>query len=769
LILFIITNTYSNALKACGPVDYSYHYFNLFVPEWLFGQEYRPTFTTTDNYYHIWTAPDYAEDNLRSWNSFFRQKPDQEALKRVLYGTYSEKYQYQERRKILNDHLFKDSQLPKSQITATLTYLNLALDLEDLADHTASDWYYDQEEGTLSDEGKQLLIRKIKAQFEAEKYPFLKDRYAYQLMKAYRYSDAPDKAIALFEKHFKTTQSTSFIHYWAMDHYAGMLLDKGDNANGYYHFLKVFESSRSRRHSAYYSFNIENQQDWDDTYALCEQPEEKALMHFMRGSQESTLGLNDARSIFSLLGNHEWLRLLLAREINKLESENFSYYGEQPIENLLKQLSQNGYLLVNDEQQAYARELLTFINTVYYNNRTDGFWVSAKAYLEFMTGSLSSAQSTIEMNAPLKAPYDKIAREINLAILIMEQENFTNEQENFIAKEIVSIFDDGAAKFYTDRNNEEFILDLLALKTRSTRPLLASMFARDQVYYEQDNPEIKTVEALLTLIRQNSHTQLEMLAMKHYFGDRRSWDTFRADTTASLKNMEFIALDIKGMLLMRDPEQLDEASAIFESIPDSFDVALKHNPFNMTMTDCVWDCPPRTSTSYTRNSFVRKLVEIRDLAKRSNSPTDYYLLGNAYYNMTYFGPAYYAMNYYRSGSSYDGFYDCQPALDFYKKAIKYAPGDEFAAKACFMAAKAEQNIFFVKKSAEMDPDTYWWGKYEVPDASYDPQEYRNFHQEIKAASYRTHFDQLKTKYKHTDYYKKAIRECKYLEYYSTRL
>lgn len=767
-LVFITSSLQPVALNACGPVDFSYHYFNLFVPEWLFDKEYEPTFATTHEYRHIWGTTDYANDNLRSWQSFL-PGVEKEALEYLLYDTYHQEYRSLGRRALVNEKIFERNSLGAKGPSAK-AYFNLALDLEKIANQPADAWYY-RTKDTLSSAGKEKLILDLKRQLEQEKFPFLEKRYAYQLMKAYRYTGQLDKAMQVYDKYFKEQEQKSMIDYWAMDHMAGMQLEKEENGKAYYHFLKVFQECRSRRYSAYYGFNISNEKDWQATYALCSTPEEKALMHFIRGSKEGALGLQDGKDIFSLLGNHEWLKLLVAREINKLEKENFNYFGEAPIADLLVRLHEEGHMLLNKEFHAYANELLRFVNTVYYNNRQDGFWTAAKAYLEFITGSLSTAKATLGANNSLKAPYSKIARELKLAMLIIEYDDFSVQQQDYIAAEMVDLFDDQATRWYTERNNQEFILELLAFKTGdSDQKMLSEMFARNILLNEKDNPEMSHIEELLSFVKQPAHTKLEFLALKHYFGIHHSFDDFLMDTTAYLEEMEYTLLDVKGTLLMRDPDQLEEALSIFQSLPDTFDYALQHNPFNMGIKDCVWDCLPSTSTSYTRNSFVEKLVEIKDKADRLHSPTDYYLLGNAYYNMTYFGPAYYLMSYFRSGSSYAGFYNCEAALDFYKNAIKYAPSNEFAAKACFMAAKAEQNLYFVQKTEQKDdPDQYWWGKYEVPDTYFDAERYKAFHREIKAAGYRTYYEKLNTVYKNTDYYQKAIRECKYFEYYTNRM
>ena len=752
--------------EACGPIDNYYHYFNLFVPEWLFGQEYSPVFYTTSEYGSIWSSPDYSGDNLASWMSFFRKGVNREALERVLTGRYTQKYGTVERDELIRSVLFQGSKLPAGQVKASQDYLLMALEIEKLANKAGQQWSYEPD--TMSQEEATILTGRLEAALKKERLPFLRERYAFQLVKSYRYNGQPEQAIAAFNTYFRSDKTEkSLIYYWALDHLAGLQLEQGAKGEGYYNFLTVFKQCRSRRHSAYYSFAIPSEKEWEATYALCENPEDKALMHFLRGSKDGVLGLSDGEQIFSLVGNHEWLRLLVAREINKLESLNLSYFSDEPIGQLFQSLEANGNLLKNREHAEYAGRLLQLASTLYYNYRSDPFWGATKAYLEFLLGRFDAARITLSENKDSKGPYEKINREIKLAIFLFEREQFSAAEEGHIAQEIVDIFDDGKATFYTDRNNEEFILDLLAYKARQRGDLLmAGLLGRSLLSDFKVDPGMSRVDSLLDFIRQPAHTGLELLAMKHYVGDRKEWQAYREDPGALLRELEFAVLDIKGTLLMREPARLEEALALFESLPDSagYDFPLQNNPFNMGIHDCVWDCPPRTRTSYTRNTFVKKLIEIRDIAIKTGSATDYYLLGNAYYNMSYFGPAYYLMNYFRSGSYFSGYSDNTQALEFYEKAIQYAPDREAAARACFMAAKAEQNLFFQYMTENRPDDGYWWGKYTIDDWNSDA--YAQFQQDIQDQGYRKYFERLRKEYKDTDYYQRAIRECKYLEYYA---
>lgn len=753
------------ALMACGPIDDSHHYFNLFVPEWLFDDAYSPTFYSASEYHHIWAEADYPDANLQSWQSFFEKPVPEDLLRKVLYDAWVEGYQNVERSVLVKSVLFDGAMVSIPKQEATKPYLLLALEMEQLANRPQSTWGYQGQEkmdaATAAD-----LISRLKLAYQREKFSFLKNRYAYQLLKAYRYTGQLQQAADLYQKHFARLKQKDLISYWAMDHYGGILLQLGKNGEGYYHFLRVFREAPSRRHSAYYSFNIATEADWQATYANCQVPEEKALMHFIRGTKKDVLGLEDMQSMFGLIGNHEWVRLIMAREINKLEGANFNYYSGRPISELIKQATKGQPLFKNREYTDYAGQLLRFATTAYYNNRDDGFWALAKGYMEYLLGRLPTAKITLEGARNLSASELRLNEALLLAIQLMQQEApLSAEQENEIAQQLVDLFEDPSTQWSTIQHNQEFILELLAhRKAQAGAPLLARLLNREVLSTTKMNPALEEVDSLLAFIRQPSHTKLEMLALKHFTGNRQPWSSFLLRRGAALDSMQYEVLDIKGRLLMRDPAQLAAAAALFDSLPSAYNFPLEVNPFNMNLNDCV-HCVQPTSAAYTRNSFVHKLAEIYRIAQESNSPTDYYLLGNAYYNMTYFGPAYAVMNYYRSGSSYDGFYDTQPAMQFYDKAMKYATDQELAAQACFMAAKAQQKRYYVEQLPTLKDDYYYnkfviggWGSNGLTD-------FRSVQANMRARGYRSYFRRLEEQYARTRFFQRAIRECNYLNYY----
>jgi len=164
--------------------------------------------------------------------------------------------------------------------------------------------------------------------------------------------------------------------------------------------------------------------------------------------------------------------------------------------------------------------------------------------------------------------------------------------------------------------------------------------------------------------------------------------------------------------------------------------------------------------------FARRLLELHNKVKKDpGGARAWFLLGNAYYNITYFGKSWDLVGYFRSGSYYSGFTDCSRALSYYRKASTLAEDRELKAECLFMMAKCRQNMFDLKYNTE----DYGYGPgFEKGKKYIRENEYWKIEQEKQKMGYRQYFDILKYRFGNTRYYQNAIKECEYLRYYASR-
>ena len=211
--------------------------------------------------------------------------------------------------------------------------------------------------------------------------------------------------------------------------------------------------------------------------------------------------------------------------------------------------------------------------------------------------------------------------------------------------------------------------------------------------------------------------------------------------------------DIKGTIYLSQHK--------FKKAVDAFnngygDDPLQADPFIIHINDCI-DCDLRDKTSkdYTKKSFALRMLELDSLAEsdKDNSAQYYFLMANGLYNATLFGNCWDAVAYskdfdvwFRGELKDVESYDCSEAQKYYLRAMNLTSDNELAAKCCFMASKCEQNSFYID---------YAEGKIKIGQDGF----WKNY---AKAKlEYRKNFYIMRDKYSGTDFYKEALKECKY--------
>ena len=184
------------------------------------------------------------------------------------------------------------------------------------------------------------------------------------------------------------------------------------------------------------------------------------------------------------------------------------------------------------------------------------------------------------------------------------------------------------------------------------------------------------------------------------------------------------------------------------------DYILPANPFNGFIKDCN-DCQHAMpqKVKYSKLSFLEKVKEMQGkITKGEDVYNNALLIGNAFYNASYFGSirAFYynrIIGEYGLGISQENLgvlLSMQHAKKYYLLAQKHATTDEQRAKMAYLLAKIERNEFYTEEYFSK-PDNYWFG------ADYDDALFKDW----------KGFQELRNKYRHTQYYKEVIRECGY--------
>ena len=168
----------------------------------------------------------------------------------------------------------------------------------------------------------QFLIKDGLKAFKKTKSHYFRLRYAYQLIRMAHYKNDYQQALDLYDDLLpKTDNEPSIIEDWILGHKAGALMGLGQNVEAAYLYSKIFQNTPSKRVSAYQSFSIKTDEEWQACLKLCQSDAERAMLYALRANDPNSLAAEEMHKIYDLDPQNEYLELLLAREIHRLEKD----------------------------------------------------------------------------------------------------------------------------------------------------------------------------------------------------------------------------------------------------------------------------------------------------------------------------------------------------------------------------------------------------------------------------------------------------------------
>ncbi len=728
LVLFLINITGYQNINACGGWEEYDSYFRLFSPGYMLpDNEFGPITYSDEPWSNIenWFSFEAQHDNnIDSWKSYFNVSFSKKSIKEFIYDFEADyldrvkKSQEEATNDVLKWAVKNDKKL--------IDYIIFAKKCEAFCN--PPQYYYWEKKEEKDVNGMNELIQNGESLYSSSSLnPFLKERYAFQLVKLMRHAGAYDKCLSFGEKVLKSFSKKSMIYYWTLDHIAGVQLKKGYQTEALLKFIEVFQNCPSKRYSSYYSIDINTDEEWSDLYDACQTNQQKETMFFIRASHLGSIALSDIRSIYEINPNSVYLPALINREINKIESILLQNSKE---ENVYYQQYYNNKN-INSELTQYVDEFNLFLNKAIIEAKISDkdFWSISAAYTSFLINKPEDAEKLLSgVSDNISEGFSEQINIIKNVLLITDKNQTTTNRQNKL-KEIWDLEVEDFAFFFFQHasNNLPF-------------PLATG----DSNYDLRVNPETDKLEALVSLT--SNYQELTWYANhileNHYLRTSNQLNqSFNLDYLNEMLGTSYLAADRTVNAI----EAFSRLSDGFKENNESFN--LDYNPFNYLVNDNQWES--QKQTRYNKLKFANTLHTIEQKIKADEaSAIDYYLLGNAYYNTTYFGYAWDVKAYYWSGSYYTGVYDCSKAHKYYLTAAEKTEDREMQAKCYFLAAKANQNLYLTKKSNS----EYLW----ISD--FNEEELRN-------NGFRSEFEKLQESYNDTKFYSLIIDECKYFSYY----
>ncbi|MFN0276253.1 MAG: hypothetical protein ACKVPJ_10930 [Chitinophagales bacterium] len=725
------------------PWFYSYHYYNGGETDW--SEDYNAA-----NKFSIF---DGKEKNVSEWQRYFNNPAiTSEDIHAVIYETSLEAFNtfdnYLNNKGKLDGNWAQNSLLKswkQNKKNLSFEYLYFAKSIEPFVMEVD---YWE----TVTRDIEKLTSAKEHAlkRLEITKDPFLKMRYAYQAMRASHYTGSYSECRKIFERFVRNNNDSSQMYYWCLSLYAGAYWREGKFAEASYYNSIVFDKCLSRKLFSERDFWIDNETTWQKCLAMCKDDHEKNILWLLTGINQNNSAVPALYEMLKLDPSCDEIELLLAREMEKIQrnympvrwDDDFDVQGEydnnRPESNDLNEI----YIFIT---KGIATQKI----------KNPAFWQNAAAFIQYInkefescTKHLTLAKQSAGDNADLltQARIIHVMNEIDAAGKIDEsvEKNILGDVRWLYNRTERKRGDENIYFGYSQSGDAYRIVmhRLMKYYLAAGKPLQAEMCRNNAVaYYDiYEEPEKIPVDELYSYFTNKSNS-----AFDQFLADQYPYD---ADDM----------MEIKGSLLMQE-YKWNEAIMAFKKMQNSAaheKMQLPTDPFLIHINDC-HDCDfIDHPADYTKLSLCEKIVALERLlsAKDMNHAQTYHQLANAYYNISYWGNSWMALDYYRchgcETSSYDytgndwyiaDLYDVSKAMEYYQLAAGSTKDKEFIALNYFMLAKCEQNNYYVS------------------------EDYSDDNEKRLKINYRTNFDKLKLEYRKTAFYKEAIDECKYFEYY----
>lgn len=739
-------------LACAGGDDFADYFNSFFAPETSNAPASKPFFRSVHTFYgggenfydnyesnanniHVMDAA-----NIEDWKAFFSGKVATDDLKYIVYKSrigeidtcifYLKNNTYPIKDYLKNNTLIKYED--KAIVKEFLFYQGFAKRCEPFATFEKEWWIADDNNDPRKDlASMQLLISGGQKSLQSDKTPFIKQRYAFQIIRMMYQAGMYKESEAFFNKNSTLLLPENTIYYRALGYLAASKYKLGNFSEANYLYSIIYDNCDLMKKSSYLSFHPQDEYDWQGALNLAKTQREKEVLWHMLGIYVDPL--RAMTEIYKLNPKSDLLDLLLVRTVN-ISEEGFiryqSYWGERA--NTLAFNTENVDAITLDFIQKVA-------NTG--NTLKPYLWNLAAGYLNLINGNYKGAE-TYFANTESSVPRDNlVAEQIRAFRLISTVEQYAHpdiRSEEKLFNELSWIGNSKHHPALRQASINSWVLSRLSEKYFSWGDTVKAQCLdnnRNNNFYNTP----KNVDDLILLMDKPTKTNFETYILSVY--------PYQKPT---LINYKAIALIYQY--------KFEAALAMLDITPEAGSAELPADPFIIHINDC-HDCDFAADKDkvYTNYTFLKRLVELQKKAETDpKKAADYYFqLANGLYNMTFFGNAHdlfaspiinIQVGYMPWGSesteisTYPSLFDCSKAMEYYEKAMNASTDNEFKAKCCFMAAKCEQNQYYISKTYANDVL-------------------------FKNGNY---FKQLKNNFSKTRYYQEVINECGYFNKFALK-
>lgn len=647
----------------------------------------------------------YYDENNKQWLTYAKTLSDTLAIEEVLYNTNSDEY-FTLKDKLLESNAFL--RWAKGN-EAVLNYIDFAKKAEGNINVGAADWNSCFDCPTLSQgklkvkEGeyydynneypnvRREVIDEATVLFEKETDPFLKRRYAFQGVRLAYYGRDSASLTHSFQKGLANGPK-DWLYYDALMYEAS----GSHGAQLSFKLAQVFDKCPNKR---FRCVQLYDPTHYAEAVMLANNNHEQAMVEVMQAIHNPQPCLNQLKNLSWLEPKNDFLPFLWIREINKLEdwllgplysgfgstrAYNGYYYEEDMHKLVMAQL-------LNDK--AYAKLCLANLDLLLQRPEMDKhFYALCAGYIAYMVGDLAKSSEYYalvdpnQLSSKAKTQFalckymhslsanPKVSNThrssfLNL-IAQLEEEEKANPDMKFIKEQLIAF----SAKEFMARGAraEGLMLFGKSNKGYQSHDYIGVANAYTQLYEIGNSANVKEVIAILDKKEKSAfEAYLASAIYSEYSYEYKDWNRDKV-------------MDLLTMHLVKE-DKLGEAYQWTLRINKNYWSA---EPYNLFAKDDPFVVSPwnghaalnQSRKTYTKPEFLKKLLELKVRAAKASGNEKaslLYLIGNAYFSMSYHGKYWIAQHYYWSSmmeakNKQDEFMYPNRAKYYYKEALAHA-------------------------------------------------------------------------------------------------
>jgi hypothetical protein len=696
--------------------------------------------------------------NLREWTEFFGKRLSGSELSELVYKMPVAKLE-----RLLKEPSPAGNKLLSVAKRPALEYLVYAKQCEPYVVASESDWDDDFVElkKRRQSEVMQKLIDQGLAGYRQVESPFLKARYAYQVIRLANYAGFYQKCLDYYEQLMAPLGQPSIVAAWAWRLQNGALRQCGAEAEALVQTSLLFDQNRYLMDEAFTDFYIPREALWKQCLRQAGSKHRQATLWLLRDLKEERFTIEPLQKMYQLEPQTSRLEMLLVRYVNRLEQEYFgSFLFFKPVDREAA------------EQKAtalkYCRELQRLLSGADRAKVHDPvLWDCVAAYLEIVTQNYQKATAFLAKAATGRTKNDTVKKQVKLlkALKTVAQNARLTPMAEADCLPALSWLETASRQ---PGNNlvqiHKAFYTLLAQKYLGANnyPKAYCSLAKPGIYEEYlldyFDPSGRELDSILQFITKKGKTPYEKVL-----------------TTGHCLSLDDL-YSVKGTQLLRQ-ENWEAAAAYFGKIPPAFWAKQKKDDYaGIIRTSFARDCynphtglynyPKQGFSIYTKLDFTRKVLQLEEAAARDFKRADqyYYQIANGFFHSPYWACNENIGEYLLLSKDLNSDYlhywlDDAPfrdvsqtmqqwfwqqyqvvgvrktALKYYVKAMQVTKNKEFAAHCCFLAQACMTEFSF----------------------------YREFQEPGKSRFY--YFDILRQKYQDTAYFQNCLKECDTLAKY----